>query len=48
MVLISLAIATVISMATKALILSNGEISEVIPAEKKLQIVSQNESHIYQ
>jgi hypothetical protein len=27
-------------------LLSNGEISEVIPPEKKLHIVSQNESHI--
>jgi hypothetical protein len=26
--------------------LSNGEISQIIPSEKKLQIVSQNESHV--
>jgi hypothetical protein len=68
MILISLAVATTISMPVMALIqmaygnkqeeicqpmqmktsnklLSNGEISEVVPPEKKLQIVSQNESH---
>jgi hypothetical protein len=51
MILISLAVATVISMAMMALLLivrgnrllSNGEISEVVPPEKKLQIISQNE-----
>jgi hypothetical protein len=33
-------------MKTSNRLLSNGEISEVTPPEKKLQIVSQNESHI--
>jgi hypothetical protein len=33
-------------MKTSNKLLSNGEISEVVPPEKKLQIISQNESHI--
>jgi hypothetical protein len=33
-------------MKTSSRLLSNGEISEVLPPEKKLQIVAQNESHI--
>jgi hypothetical protein len=31
---------------TSSRLLSNGEISEVIPPEKKLQIVSQNKSYV--
>jgi hypothetical protein len=31
-----------IQMKTSSRLLSNGEISEVVPPEKKLQIVSQN------
>jgi hypothetical protein len=68
MILLSLTIATIISMSVMVLILmdygnkqeeifkpmqiktsrllSNGEISEVIPPEKKLQIISQNEWHV--
>jgi hypothetical protein len=33
---------------TKNRQLSNGEISKIIPPKKKLQIVSQSESFIYQ
>jgi hypothetical protein len=33
-------------MKTINRLFSNGEISEVVPPEKKLQIVSQNKSHI--
>jgi hypothetical protein len=51
--IISMAIITLILMAygnkqqikTSSRLLSNGEISEVISLEKKLQIVSQNELH---